>query len=82
MEKLIKELIAVEKKRNSLLVELNENLKKLTSKEDKYEFLRSLNVYGKGSAGNTTIQHISRGTDSGKKQVRSLYCSIQESKER
>nr|DAH49487.1 MAG TPA: hypothetical protein [Caudoviricetes sp.] len=39
MEKLIKELIAVEKKRNSLLVELNENLKKLTSKEDKhYEY--------------------------------------------
>nr|DAJ70005.1 MAG TPA: hypothetical protein [Caudoviricetes sp.] len=39
MEKLIKELIAVEKKRNSLLAELNENLKKLTSKEDKhYEY--------------------------------------------
>ena len=39
MERLIKELIAVEKKRNSLLVELNENLKKLTSKEDKhYEY--------------------------------------------
>lgn len=36
MEKLIKELIAVEKKRNSLLAELNENLKKLTSKEDKH----------------------------------------------
>lgn len=36
MEKLIKELIAVEKKRNSLLVELNENFKKLTSKEDKH----------------------------------------------
>nr|DAE15870.1 MAG TPA: hypothetical protein [Siphoviridae sp. ctu9a31] len=28
MERLIKELIAVEKKRNFLLVELNENLKK------------------------------------------------------
>mgnify|MGYP007107258209 FL=1 len=39
MKKLIKELIAVEKKRNSLLAELNENLKKLTSKEDKhYEY--------------------------------------------
>jgi len=39
LEKLIKELIAVEKKRNSLLAELNENLKKLTSKEDKhYEY--------------------------------------------
>ena len=39
MERLIKELIAVEKKRNSLLAELNENLKKLTSKEDKrYEY--------------------------------------------
>jgi hypothetical protein len=35
LERLIKELIAVEKKRNSLLAELNENLKKLTSKEDK-----------------------------------------------
>ena len=39
MERLIKELITVEKKRNSLLVELNENFKKLTSKEDKhYEY--------------------------------------------
>ena len=36
MEKLIRELIAVEKKRNFLLAELNENLKKLTSKEDKH----------------------------------------------
>lgn len=39
MGRLIKELIAVEKKRNTLLAELNENLKKLTSKEDKhYEY--------------------------------------------
>lgn len=36
MERLIKELIQIEKKRNSLLEELNENLKKLTSKEDKH----------------------------------------------
>nr|DAP02848.1 MAG TPA: hypothetical protein [Caudoviricetes sp.] len=36
MERLIKELIQIEKKRNSLLAELNENLKKLTSKEDKH----------------------------------------------
>lgn len=36
MERLIKELIAVEKKRNSLLAELNENLKKLTDNEDKH----------------------------------------------
>lgn len=35
MERELKELIQIEKKRNSLLAELNENLKKLTSKEDK-----------------------------------------------
>lgn len=36
MERELKELIQIEKKRNSLLAELNENLKKLTSKEDKH----------------------------------------------
>lgn len=34
MERLIKELIAVEKKRNTLLAELNKILKKLISEED------------------------------------------------
>lgn len=35
MERLIKELITVEKKRNTLLAELNKILKKLASEEDK-----------------------------------------------
>lgn len=35
LERLIKELIQIEKKRNSLLEEINRSLKKLASKEDK-----------------------------------------------
>jgi hypothetical protein len=35
MERELKELIQIEKKRNSLLEEINRSLKKLASKEDK-----------------------------------------------
>lgn len=35
MERELKELIRIEKKRNSLLEEINQSLKKLASKEDK-----------------------------------------------
>lgn len=36
MERELKELIQIEKKRNSLLEEINRSLKKLASKEDKH----------------------------------------------